>query len=263
MARHDSHVFSILNLQNMVRDARTFVFPTECAGCGHPDVRVCSVCMDLLRPRPQLVPLLGPDSPASLPVVSCGEYDETFARTIHAFKDAGRTGLARDFAPRLQAGVAEFLERESEPTASAGAQLPRFVAPPSTIANRRARGYEPLELIARHARITLWQPLEAARRREDQAALGVSARADNLRHSLRARCNVAGASIILIDDLMTTGSTLNEMTRALIEAGAHVRGAVVLAHAERRWPRASLDEKPTTRAAVNLRTTRDNGKRED
>lgn len=255
----------MLNLRSTLRDARTIVFPTECAGCGHPDVRVCSVCFEVLRARPQLVAFAGPDLTASLPVVSCGVYDETFARMIHAFKDAGRTGLARDFASRLRAGITAFLETETEPgpTATAGVHPPRFVVPPSTLANWRARGFEPLELIARHARITLWQPLESVRRREDQAALGVSARADNLRHSLSARCNVAGASIILIDDLMTTGSTLNEMTRALVEAGAHVRGAVVLAHAERRWPQASLDGMLTTRAAVNLRTTRDNGTRED
>mgnify|MGYP002136465772 CR=1 FL=1 len=248
MARHDSRVTSKFNLRSLVRDARTFVFPMECAGCGRPDVRVCSVCVEVVRARPQLVPFAGADWSALLPVISCGEYDETFARMIHAFKDAGRTGLARDFAPRLLEGVSEFLEREAGLTSGADAAPVRFVAPPSTRANRRTRGFEPLTLIARHARITLWQPLESARRREDQAALGVSARADNMRYSLRARGDLGGASVIVIDDLMTTGSTLTEMTRALIEAGAHVRGAVVLAHAERRWPQARLDDRraPTT-----------------
>ena len=255
--RQNSLVISIDEVRTMLRDARTFVFPAECAGCGQPDVRVCSVCDELLRAQPRMVPLASADAQTSLPVLSCGEYDETFARVLSAFKESARTGLARNFAPRLRAGVTEILAHLPD----APAQIPaRFVAPPSTLANRRVRGFEPLELIARQAGITLWQPLESARRREDQATLGVSARADNMRHSLRARGYLAGASVILIDDLMTTGSTLREMTRALVVAGVRVRGAVVLAHAERRWPQSSQDRTVSARAPVNPQTSRDSGK---
>ena len=236
-------------LNATLRDARTFVFLTECAGCGQPDVRVCPSCVELLQAQPRVVPLAHVMERVSLPVLSCGVYDETFARVLHALKDAGRTGLARDLAPRLRAGIAGIEALTAAPEAAAAAGLSarsrvrdrfvwptRFVAPPSTLANRRVRGFEPLELIARHARITLWQPLDSARRREDQARLGVSARAHNMRHSLRARGSLAGASVIVIDDVMTTGSTLVEMTRVLVDAGADVRGAVVLAHTERQWP---------------------------
>jgi len=225
-------------LRSLLRDARTFVFPVECAGCGHLDVRVCTVCDEQLTPRPRFISIPHPEAPGSLRVLSCGEYGETFARILHAFKDAGRTGLAKDFAPRLRVGITAFVEQTSVLATTAGTVPLRFVAPPSTLANQRLRGFEPLALIARHAGITLWHPLVSARRREDQARLGVSARADNLRDSLRARGNLAGASVILIDDLMTTGSTLTEMARALTAAGANVEGAVVLAHAERRWPSA-------------------------
>ena len=259
-------MISLLNLQTTLRDARTFVFPTECAGCGHPDVRVCSECAELLRAQPRFIPLPGSEPNATLPVVSCGEYGETLARMLHAFKESARTGLARDFAPRLRAGIDEFLAQRPHAHAHAHthAHVPaRFVVPPSTRVNRRLRGFEPLELVARHAGITLWQPLVSVRRRQDQATLGVSARADNMRHSLRARGDLAGASIILIDDLMTTGSTLTEMARALVASGAQVTGAVVLAHAERHWPQPSLEGRPMTRAPVNLQTTRDSGKQQD
>ena len=261
-------MISLLNLQTTLRDARTFVFPTECAGCGHPDVRVCSECAELLRAQPRFIPLPGSEPFATLPVLSCGEYGETLARMLHAFKESARTGLARDFARRLRVGIDEFLAQRPHAHAHAHAHThahvpARFVVPPSTRVNRRLRGFEPLELVARHAGITLWQPLVSVRRRQDQATLGVSARADNMRHSLRARGDLAGSSIILIDDLMTTGSTLTEMARALVASGAQVTGAVVLAHAERRWPQLSLEGRPMTRAPVNLQTTRDSGKQQD
>lgn len=245
-------------LFDAVRRARMFVFPVDCAGCGLPDERLCCACARALEAQPRPVRLgtgaragaaagaatgaaagngggsrIG-GGPSDFVIVSAGEYTAPMARVLHAFKEEGRTGLARDLAPRLSSALDAFTRTVGrDGSARIGVRL---VAPPSSRENRRARGFEPLELIAHHAGTTLWQPLVSARRREDQASLSVEARADNMRHSLRARGDVAGASIVLIDDLMTTGATLTEMARALHEAGASVCGAVVLAHAVRRWP---------------------------
>ena len=232
-------------------DARTFVFPRDCAGCLAPDARVCEPCRQVLRAQPRVVTLTHADGGTNITVVSGGPYDTTIARVVHALKDAGRTGLARDLASRLRdvagaffdlAGSFPDLMPASHAAEGWASVLPesashvRFVAPPSSRENRRVRGFEPLELIARHARLDLWRPLVSARRREDQATLDVAARAHNMRHSMRVRASVAGASIVLVDDVLTTGATLAEMARALRDAGANVLGAVVLAHAVRRFP---------------------------
>ena len=218
-----------------VRRARVFVFPSDCAGCSRPDERVCPSCCAALDATPQRVRFGADDSArerGEMLIVSAGEYEAPFTHVLHALKEEGRTGLARDLAPRLRATLDAFA-RWTDPATEHDIHL---VAPPSSRENRRARGFEPLEIIARRAGITLSRPLVSARRREDQASLRVAARAENMRHSMRVRGDVAGASIVLIDDLMTTGATLTEMARALHEAGASVLGAVVLAHAVRRWP---------------------------
>lgn len=229
-------------LRNVLRETRVFVFPCECAGCGVADVALCASCAEELRAQPQIVPTQHVEAPGFGPVMSGGDYGETFARVLHAIKDGGRAELARAFAPRLVDSLLAFEIRhdvELVTGRAAGASTimsPRLVAPPSSRANRQSRGFEPLDLVARHARVTLWQPLVSVRRRADQAQLGLLARADNMRQSMSVRLRVAGVSVVLVDDLMTTGATLTEMARALNDAGAHVRGAVVLAHALRRWP---------------------------
>jgi len=58
----------------------------------------------------------------------------------------------------------------------------------------------------------------------DQASLGSDARRANLRGTMKASGLAQNKRIILIDDIVTTGSTLFEATRALEAAGAQIVG---------------------------------------
>jgi len=77
------------------------------------------------------------------------------------------------------------------------------------------------------------QPKLLARTRHtpEQAGLDQQARSRNLQGAFRAHPNVAGKSILLIDDVMTTGSTLYEAARALRKEGARTIIALVVARA--------------------------------
>lgn len=246
------------------RDALSLVLPVSCVACGEPNRRVCNSCRGQLAPKPMHLEL-SPDGrvpragvrDSALSVVSAGPYDELLLVMLHALKEEHRTGLARDLAPRLRASLDVVLWGAHR---HAGTVL--FVAPPSSRANFRARGFDPIELLARHAGIPLSRELRAVRARVDQAGLGMSERDDNLAGSMTARRQLRGASVILVDDVMTTGATLREMSRALHVAGANVVGAATLAHTLRRFPQRDSTGAPDGFIQDSL-IKRDRGRGED
>jgi ComF family protein len=103
--------------------------------------------------------------------------------------------------------------------------------------SRWRRGYNQSEVLARclaeHLK-TPCQPrwLRRSRFTLQQKELPRSARRDNLRGAFRARADVplAGKTILLVDDVMTTGATASEAARALKAGGARKVVVAVLAH---------------------------------
>ena len=87
------------------------------------------------------------------------------------------------------------------------------------------RGYNPAEIIARELATFLHKQcfskyLKKAKRTEYQKNKNISDRKHNVHQSFVCRKNLQNKSIILVDDILTTGATLNEATRVLMLAGA-------------------------------------------
>jgi predicted amidophosphoribosyltransferase len=135
---------------------------------------------------------------------------------------------ARQVAEPLGALLAARLRR--------GSWLPDVVTHlPTDPARRTARGYDQAEALARGLADAAGLPyralLQRARPTRRQAGLGRAARAANVRGAFQAVPGALPAGrvrVLVVDDVLTTGASLEECRRALLCVGAHeVRFAVV------------------------------------
>lgn len=225
-------------------DALALALPVDCVGCGASDRSVCDACALRLAPAP--VAITRPVSPAwqGLAAWAGLEYADVAASAIRSMKDAQRTDAAPALAPALRAALAAACAAAGEPP------TPRLeiAVVPSTPSARRERGYDPVRLLLRHAGFRAAHVLRTSARRVDQASLGREARQVNSAGSMDAVERLDGRTFVLVDDVVTTGSTLAEAVRAIRSAGGTVHAAAVLAHTPRRLPESSLpvDERPVT-----------------
>jgi predicted amidophosphoribosyltransferase len=232
-----------------VRELARLVVPVSCAGCGDPDVPCCPCCAALVTGAPCRVEGAAPrldrlDGVAPLPVWALVAYTGPVRDLVVAWKDRGRADLDRLLAGGLRAAARTVGPAVAR--ASPGVVL--VVPAPSTAAARRARGREPVRVLARAVAVGLSDGgtpavvapvLRRRGRARDQVGLGSRARGRNLAAGVvvrqdalaRALRKRAGArpACLLVDDVLTTGATLAAAERALEAAGADVVGALVVA----------------------------------
>ncbi|WP_372967359.1 ComF family protein [Microbacterium sp.] len=199
-------------------DALALLLAATCAGCDEPGTMLCEGCRVRLRASPREL-----HTPAGLRVVAATAFESVAARCIRRLKDAGETVVARPLG-RVLRGV---LRTELADSGVGG--LARAVPVPTSRRSYRRRGYRVPELLIRSAGEDPLRLLSLDRRGVDQRGLDAGQRSENVHGSMSTRRSGRGEPIVLVDDVMTTGSTFDEAARALEEAGFEVVSAVALA----------------------------------
>ncbi|MFI8998954.1 ComF family protein [Streptomyces sp. NPDC053542] len=228
-------------MRGLWREFAGLVLPVGCAGCGRPRTELCEECRRSLcagggqaagrrrgprrvRPSP---------APPGLPrVYAAAAYADEVRAVLLAHKERGALALATPLGGAL-AGAVRGLR------AGPGPLL--LIPVPSARSAVAGRGHDPVRRIALAAARELRRGgtgarvLAALRQRRaviDQAGLGARQRQLNLAGALEiagAGRLLSGGRVVLVDDLMTTGASLAEASRAVRAAGGRVAGAAVVA----------------------------------
>ena len=214
--------------RSLTRPVLELLFPFHCVGCGREGEVICESCVDGLRSleepfcetcaQPNVRGQCGPclEHPPAIDGIRAPYlFEGPLREAVHRLKYRGW----RAAAPALGGLLARHLEQR---------KLSGEVIVPVPLHSRRlrSRGYNQSNLLAREAGKLLGIPVrEDLLKRANDSPPQVEARnrdhrRSNVAGSFESIAEVAGKSVLLIDDVATTGSTLSACAEALKNAGA-------------------------------------------
>ena len=215
-------------LERVSRLGLDLLFPPQCAICGRGGTLLCDPCAAMLplaagrRCERCWMPVRGgtmcrhciEQPPAFLSLRAAFVMEGDARRLAHELKYEGLTSLAEPMA----ALMAEEIDMS-------GADL--VVPVPLHRRRERARGYNQAAALVRHLAAAAGLPAEirAARRVRDTAPLAKTMHRDERRAIVAGAfvaeaTRVEGRHVLLVDDVVTTGATLDACAKALLAAGA-------------------------------------------
>ena len=201
-----------------------------CAACRRPleaptRGAICARCWTSIVPT-------SPLGCSSFPpfvglATAIGPYEDTLKAIVHALKYDRRPTIARHLAQRMRTAGADVLD-------GADAAVPV----PLHRSRERERGFNQAHALARHLDLPVMDALVRVRKTAAQADLPAARRAANVRgaFALRPGTSVEGLVVVLVDDVSTTGATLNACAAPLLHAGAKEVRALTAARAMARRP---------------------------
>ena len=208
--------------------------PPLCAACG----RVC-------RPEAVLCNRCGRRLGRAEPLLSSGPDG-----VDKAWSSAPYEGVARDLVAALKfrrlLPVADLMAERIEWLAPAHMLSGTVVPVPPAPVRLRKRGFDPAGEVAAALAERLQAPIECCLERWGRGRQAGRRRAERIGHPPRIHATgAAPRSVLLVDDVLTTGATLAEAARALRSVGAEVVVAAVVCATQRRSVRWRGDLGPT------------------
>lgn len=233
-------------------DILDFVYPQSCPICQKSlkkdENQICEECRKTLAilPAPfcpycrsffegneaiirhHTICLNQPEDRRILAVRSLGRFDDQFQKLIHRLKYGKKIPLGRQLAESLGQAVAK-----TEVFTDCDLVIPV----PLHRVRQRERGFNQSQVLAEGISEAINIPvlkgvLKRKKNTQDQTYLNAKQRAENVKNAfvITKPEMISGKKVILVDDVMTTGATLNECAGMLLAAGAKSVLAATLAN---------------------------------
>jgi competence protein ComFC len=205
-------------LKNMLLD---LVFPPSCLRCGRVDWQFCESCQAVLKDLPtspvfaELAPFAG--------VVATGKHEGILQEAVQALKYNQARGIASILAERMASSLN-----------SCSWTFDTVIPIPISSLRLKERGYNQAKEMSYHLARQLNIPHQAEalrkiRHTQSQVGLNQTERLANLKEAFSADSSIVkGKTLLLVDDVRSTGTTLVECAQTAIEAGASVVYAITV-----------------------------------
>jgi ComF family protein len=185
---------------------------------------ICASCWSAIVPITRLG--CGSFPPDVSLATAVGPYEDTLKEIVHALKYDPRPTIARQLGLHMRDAGRQVLD---------GADV--VVPVPLHRSRQRTRGFNQARALAEHLGLPLLDALARSRRTAAQADLPAAKRQANVQGAFALTVPpsaVEGRVVVLVDDVSTTGATLNACAAPLLAAGAREVRALTAAQARLR-----------------------------
>lgn len=208
-----------MQINSIFRDLTGLLSQNYCYFCGKIEEIICHECVisNLELAKIHYI--------QNVPILTMTTKDKTFSKLITSYKDEGVSNLVQPFSKMLSVGLKFFSKH----------QQVKVVNIPSTVKAIQKRGFDPISLMTETACLMAGKRfiyekrlLVNRRERKDQASLNFQQRKLNTENAFLANFTEI-KPVIIVDDLITTGTSISQSIFALRAKKVNIKACVVLA----------------------------------